>query len=278
MKRRFLRQRMALAAGAAALLALAACGAKAPPVVAETNTTFYAADGSVTATQRTAYTYGEDGRQLGFVTEQSGMVLVQAEHIYDENGVRTGAVMRDAAGNVTTNTFDAEGRLVAMTYPLVFQNEDGEPETFEASQHYTYDEQGRVLEYTNVTPTGAETDRYTYRGDGTGTMEHLLDGAVQYTEDLTLDGDGNILHRVRGGAAAGDGELVTEKTFTYDRDGNLLSEVWDIMGTPREMTYTYDEYGNQLTYRRAEDGVLVEESVSTVLPLAEALARQAGEA
>ena len=36
----------------------------------------------------------------------------------------------------------------------------------------------------------------------------------------------------------------------------------------------YDGHGNQLSRRRTEDGVLAEESVSTVLPLDEALARQ----
>ena len=36
----------------------------------------------------------------------------------------------------------------------------------------------------------------------------------------------------------------------------------------------YDGHGNQLSSRRTEDGVLAEESVSTLLPLDEALARQ----
>ena len=76
-------------------------------------------------------------------------------------------------------------------------------------------------------------------------------------------------------ATDANGEVTSEQTYTYDKDGNLLSEVWNIQGTPREITCTYDEYGNELSRRRVENGVLAEESTSTVLPLDEALAQQA---
>ncbi len=78
MERMVLRQRLVLAAGTAALLALAACGAKAPPVVTETNTTFYAAGGSVTATQRTAYTYDEYGNQLTYRRAEDGVLVEES--------------------------------------------------------------------------------------------------------------------------------------------------------------------------------------------------------
>ena len=45
-------------------------------------------------------------------------------------------------------------------------------------------------------------------------------------------------------------------------------------GGPLYEKADYDGHGNQLSSRRTEDGVLAEESVSTVLPLDEALARQ----
>ena len=68
--------------------------------------------------------------------------------------------------------------------------------------------------------------------------------------------------------------MVSETVCTYDEAGNLLTQTRTIQGTPREISCTYDGHGNQLSSRRTEDGVLAEESVSTVLPLDEALARQ----
>lgn len=289
-------KKLCLTAAAAALLVLTACGAKkAAPVVTEMNTVFYGADGSQLATQRTVNTYDEKGLALRTEIEQDGTLLMRLESTYNEDGVLTGSVQYDSAGNVTgTNTYDENGNLLTLVSTTSVATPEGGIETGEIRRTCTYDGQGRLLEDVFETPYSTEIKRYTYNDDGTGAMELERDGAVQYTDTLTLDENGNIQTQTRSGdtgesvttyngsgdllsvvATDANGEVTSEQTYTYDKDGNLLSEVWNIQGTPREITYTYDEYGNELSRRRVENGVLAEESTSTVLPLDEALAQQA---
>ena len=257
--------------------------AGADPVVTETNTTYYLPDGTVAAETRTTYVYDETGLVLSAQVEQDGAVLMRTENVYDEAGLRTQALVYDGEGNLTaTNTFDAAGNLLSLTGRPQAPGADGEVQ--EISQTHTYDEQGRLVESESVTAAGTQLDRYTYNGDGTGRMESTLNGEAQYTEALTLDEAGNILTRTRTNSAGqltsertatdADGAVVSETVCTYDEAGNLLTQTRTIQGTPREISCTYDGHGNQLSSRRTEDGVLAEESVSTVLPLDEALARQ----
>lgn len=288
-------KKLCLTAAAAALLMLTACGAKkTAPVVTEMNAIFYNTDGSQLATQRTSFTYDESGRQLSAEIELNGTLLQRSVPVYDENGIMTGGVIYDGEGNVTTtNTYNANGDLLTMVSTQLV-NGNGQWVEEEIRRTCTYDEQGRLLEDVFEAPYSTEIKRYTYNDDGTGAMELERDGAVQYTDALTLDENGNIQTQTRSGDTdesvttyngSGDllsvvstdanGEVTSEQTYTYDKDGNLLSEVWNIQGTPREITYTYDEYGNELSHRRVENGVLAEESTSTVLPLDEALAQQA---
>lgn len=288
-------KKLCLTAAAAALLVLTACGAKeTAPVVTEMNAVFYGADGSQLATQRTVNTYDEKGLALRTEIEQDGTLLMRLESTYNEDGVLTGSVQYDGAGNVTgTNTYNANGDLLTMVSTQLV-NGNGQWVEEDIRRTCTYDEQGRLLEDVFETPYSTEIKRYTYNDDGTGAMELERDGAVQYTDALTLDENGNIQTQTRSGdtgesvatynssgdllsvvATDADGEVTSEQTYTYDKDGNLLSEVWNIQGTPREITYTYDKYGNELSHRRVENGVLAEESTSTVLPLDEALAQQA---
>lgn len=270
--------------------------AGADPVVTETNTTYYLPDGTVAAETRTTYVYDETGLALSAQVELDGAVLMRTENVYDEAGLRTQALVYDGEGNLTaTNTFDAAGNLLSLTGRPQAPGADGEVQ--EISQTHTYDEQGRLVESESVTAAGTQLDRYTYNGDGTGRMESTLNSEAQYTDALTLDEAGNILTRTRTDSAGqltsertatynengdpltetttdADGAVVSETVCTYDEAGNLLTQTQTIQGTPREISCTYDGHGNQLSSRRTEDGVLAEESVSTVLPLDEALARQ----
>jgi YD repeat-containing protein len=65
----------------------------------------------------------------------------------------------------------------------------------------------------------------------------------------TYDANGNVLSEE--GDHNADGTVDSRTTYTYDANGNLLSEEWDgnADGTVhRRVTYTYDADGNLLTY------------------------------
>jgi RHS repeat-associated protein len=126
----------------------------------------------------------------------------------------------DADGNVTTNTYDADGNLLTTTDAV------GNTTT------YTYNSFDEVL--TKTTPLG-ETTTNTYDADG-----NLL---------TTTDAVGNTTTYTYDDGSPGDVTSVTDPdgrvtTYTYDADGDLSStSVSPSSGTTDTTTYVYNADG-----------------------------------
>ncbi|MCK2216279.1 DUF6531 domain-containing protein [Actinomadura sp. ATCC 31491] len=133
----------------------------------------------------------------------------------------------DAKGNFTAYTYTAAGDLAEQTAPtgLVIK--------------YGYDALGRATSETQVSdaePNGVSTG-YTY--DAVGRLATVTAPGVK--NEIT-----DVVHTAR-------------TTYTYDADGNQLSEtVTDLTGGDAERTtsYTYDAHGLQETSTDAEGGVI----------------------
>ncbi|MFJ6841543.1 RHS repeat-associated core domain-containing protein [Streptomyces griseoluteus] len=106
---------------------------------------------------------------------------------------------------------------------------------------YSYDGQGNLSKTTPPSPLGATT--YTY--DALGRPATVLDGRG-VTTTYTYDNHDRVTKVATSG---GSGNLTVG--YTYDRDGNLLTQT-DASGT---LTYTYDGLGREATRTLADGAV-----------------------
>ncbi|MGA5759772.1 polymorphic toxin-type HINT domain-containing protein [Nonomuraea bangladeshensis] len=138
--------------------------------------------------------------------------------------VKTGT---DFKGNVTTYTYTAAGDLAQQTDPAGLVTK------------YGYDALGRATSKTQVSgaePNGVSTS-YTY--DGLGQLATVTAPGVK--NEIS-----DVVH-------------TAKTTYTYDPDGNQLSEtVTDLTGgdSERITSFTYDAHGLQETSTDAEGGVI----------------------
>jgi RHS repeat-associated protein len=219
------------------------------------------------------YTHDAAG-QLTATTTASGQTIR-----FDRDALGR-VVRKDAAGAVTTYTYDATGRLARATGPdaaltlqrdgagrLVSETVDGRTLT------HTYDALGRRTSRT--TPTGA-TSTWTYDAAGNTTALTTAGRTLAFTHDaagreltrhigdsLTLTSLYDPLGRLTGQELTGpSGQRLQHRAYTYRADGNLTA-VDDHLGGSRRFdldaagrvttvhaaawteSYAYDTAGNQ---------------------------------
>ncbi len=174
----------------------------------------------------TIYEYDERGNVLQEIDAEGGVT----KRTYDDpNNPILETSITDPNGNTTTFTYDERGNVLTETDPL------GNVTRF------TYDSFGNVL--TTTDPQGNTTTN-TYDANGNLTS---ISGQANGTTTLNYDSSGNL-------ASFGDGAGTT--SFEYDSSGNVTRQV-DAEGN--ETTFTYDANGNQLTETRtltSPDGVI----------------------
>lgn len=119
---------------------------------------------------------------------------------------------------------------------------------------YTYDAQGNCLAYKN-TLRGIDQ---TYDAQGRLLTDRTEDGIItQY-----LDEAGRYISVEHHSA---DGALLSATRYTYDDQGNLISEVLEQDGAiHHEILHTYDDKGLHLTATYCRDGVISAEGPSYV--------------
>ncbi|GGW60240.1 putative T7SS-secreted protein [Streptomyces xantholiticus] len=224
-----------------------------------------------------------DGRTVHYTTDAAGQVTARTDALGTTVSYRRGplgqVLRKDAAGAVTTYTYDATGRLLEATGAdgdLIRQYDrrgllkaevvDGRATT------YAYDAAGRRVR--RVTPTGRATS---YGYDAAGRPTHLTSGGHRIT--FTHDAAGRERHRAFGDRLAlaserdGTGRLTTQhltsgdrtvnlRAYTYRADGHLtvlddalrgsfrfdldpVGRVTAVTAAGWTETYAYDAAGNQ---------------------------------
>ncbi|MDE5779899.1 MAG: fibronectin type III domain-containing protein, partial [Lachnospiraceae bacterium] len=235
-------------------------------------------------------TDGISGRSITLNYNESGLLTSAYNDIGKYEFAYTGknlTSVKDAEGNTTTYTYDADGRLVTQT--------DAQGITYVSNE---YDKKGRVTKQTNAT---GGTMHITYEDSDNGTKAEVTDengnikslyadsrervtkvinengGTAVYTYDnagnLLFERDAykNAIYReydARGNMVkyTDTGNLTT--LMAYDGNSNIIS-LTNAEG--RTATYTYNErnlktsetdYGGKITtYEYNEDGLPVKETV-----------------
>ncbi|MEU4794662.1 DUF6531 domain-containing protein [Streptomyces sp. NPDC023327] len=225
-----------------------------------------------------------DGRSLAYVHDAAGRLIARTtaaeQTIRYERDPMGRTLVKDAAGAITTYTYDAAGRLTSANSPdaVLHLHHDAAGQLLsetvnDRTTRYTYDLLGRPTSRT--TPTGATS---TYAYDAAGNRTHLAIGGRTLTsqhdaaghellrrigDELTLASTYDPLGRLTSHTVANaTGTTVQQRAYTYRADGSLAalddqingSRRFDLDATGRVTgvhagdwteTYAYDETGNQ---------------------------------
>ncbi|MFF5176038.1 DUF6531 domain-containing protein [Micromonospora sp. NPDC000089] len=187
-------------------------------------------------------TYAYDGRDRLTEVRRNGTVVSQTE--YDGMGHVTRNV--DAAGADYRHAYDPVGRLASVT--LV--NHVARPGAAARSVRvagYGYDPAGRVTSYTNAM---GRTVGYSYTTDdliAEQVFRQYLDPATNTRRDIVLhrytyDKVGNLSSDV-----SGSGSSARTTTYTYDKAHRPTSKTVDPGGLKRTTSWAYDRSGLPLT-------------------------------
>ncbi|MBR6924564.1 MAG: RHS repeat protein, partial [Oscillospiraceae bacterium] len=195
-------------------------------------------------------------RQL-IKTEFAGVVTEEQEYDYAGNVSKK----NDGEGNAVLYYYDVLDRLVKVTS----KGKDSEAEAETAS--YTYNDEGNIAtktagsknkvsyQYTGSgeikeTIANGKTDKFFYNSDGR--LERSVDPAGNETV-YTYTAQGLIAkEEVKSG-----GKVVITKSYTYDKNGNVLKSSVKENDKENVITRTYDELG-RVTKKEATGSVTSE--------------------
>jgi len=129
---------------------------------------------------------------------------------------------------------------------------------------YTYDDRGNLLNATGISPFYTTEQIYTY-DENDQVLTYIQRDNKKYDPTniaitYTYDAQGNLLTETTT-----DADYAYQQIYTYDAQGNILTETTTVAGCIYQHIYTYDAQGNILTDIRKTtqecDGV-VETTVS----------------
>jgi len=190
---------------------------------------------------RTTFTYDPAMRPSTVAASYGGVSGPSVAYTYDSGG-RTTSVSRTVPGSGvwvgTSNFYDAADRLVTITHAKYTGDSSGGSggtTTPLATYVYSYDDADRTKSEKNAEGTVT----YTYDSGG-----QLTGASGSRTESYTYDSGGN--RTMTGYTTGGNNELTASPgaTYTYDAEGNLISQT--DTATHVVTSYTYD-YRNRLT-------------------------------
>ncbi|MBO5324547.1 MAG: hypothetical protein J6A88_10725 [Oscillospiraceae bacterium] len=218
------------------------------------------------------YTYDEQGKVINrCYWNTDGTPRETYKYTYDENGtlisVRVYSGDETIPGHATEWDYDEQGNLLEEREYL-----DGEIYILD---RYTYDDAGRILtEDTEVYGKPQSGSTHTYNAAGNEilmTMYLYEDGKyLEASSEWTYDKNENLLERkdidwqgnVNLWVATYDkhGNQLTQNyttsygtqphttyiEWTYDSDGNMLSELRNLYGTTTYTTFVYDSAGRMI--------------------------------
>ena len=208
----------------------------------------------------TNYTYDDNGNLL--ISETLGNVGKSATYYaYDENGYQTKVTytFEDEVENVDEYFRDENGTIIAQ------KSSSGDGEVYSYAEFTVVD--GQVVQETIT--YGEEVYTYSYSYDENGNMTHIEtqdpygtsvtdriydEEGREVQEETTYDGGSSLrvsTYDERGLLVkyeytdSSGYYAVTE--YTYDEDGNTLTEVYKMEGLTRTTTYTYDRAAQKMT-------------------------------
>ncbi|MER7459558.1 polymorphic toxin-type HINT domain-containing protein [Micromonospora sp. NPDC126480] len=163
----------------------------------------------------------------------------------------------DFAGRLASDT-DAMGRRLEYTYyrdDLLhkiamkdFRNPDGSKRDYVVEEN-TYDAAGNLT--VKKEANGTRTSQFTYDNAGKVLTSVIDPGGLARTTTTAYDLNGNVTRTTRTGKASNVPwavPVVSETVdYTYDNDGNLLTEKVTAGSESRTTSYTYDRRGLRLT-------------------------------
>ena len=188
------------------------------------------------------YTWSADGTLLS-----TAIAGNQYEYAYNNEGSLTAA--SDAAANRNLGfEYDTHGYLTGLTYQdgtaiAITQNTTGNLASYSiAGQTFAYTYQGG--EMSSVSVNGNAFTTYTRNAEGNLTEGNGIAYEYDALNNITRVGDTEYTYN----SSLQIIQKSTDEgiwTYTYDRDGNLASEMLDD-GTALHYTYSYDGAGNRL--------------------------------
>ena len=201
----------------------------------------------------TAYTYDDHGNLLISETlNNAGSSAIY--HSYDENDREIKTIFTEDGTIVSVNeyTFDAEGNIIrsvsadgdgTVVSRIEYVYTDGrcieETDSYGDDVYfyaYTYDEAGNVIHIESQTPFGSSITDRVFDGEGREVQcEDSYDGGSSL-QVWTYDEHGL---QVKYERTDSDGYYASD-VYTYDEDGNILTDIYVNGGFKRSMTYTYD--------------------------------------
>ena len=192
---------------------------------------FTATDGK---TKTWVYTYDEKGRCIKEESGGDGYVDITITYAYDEADrllLRYETYGGSDSWKKTENTYDTNGNLLKNEYVT----SKGSGWTYE----YTYDAEGNQTSYSHTLPDSPDHWQKWYMEGDTKISESLSQGYI-YEKSISVDGKCIYWYFRRGND-------VTETDFTYDEQGNRLTELtWFGNSNGEYIVYTYDDHNNLL--------------------------------
>lgn len=233
----------------------------------------YDEEGNLTSTtdpenQIITYTYDKLNRQtaVNYPIKNGSVDLIETSGIttqYDGNNNITHITETKTNGytDETVNVYDGFDRLIsttqrglAITYAYDNNGNRAGVSSDAGTTTYTYDSMNRIA--SAVTPSG--TTSYTYYPDGkknTVTYPNGTDIAYVYTVANRVETITNKL--------TASGSVFSSYAYTYDANGNRLSQTEVQGGISETTTYTYDGIDRMTSYTLTDSASVVTHTVYT---------------
>ncbi len=208
---------------------------------------------------RYTYVYDQNNRNIEWTRQRAdGSVHQKNTYQYDENGNEILQVEDYSEYHFEyKSTYNDKGQLIEVVCTRNGEHFD--------TDTYTYDDQGRVTQYTDGT---MRVIRYVYEGNTTRKQELNNDGSVDEENVYTYDDNGKLIRE----EYIVEGETWNYREYTRDENGKVLERQYyeledGAVEAERKTVYTYDDNGNLTQEKFYEDGELSEQHTYTYVEL-----------